>query len=126
MIKFKVNIDYKRKEEAVEKLSNSELTLDYITTAVATCYKDGLSGSKRRMFGRIQRKIEDAIDKNEDTIELEVAEFDFIRKTFDDDKATLPAHVSQYVNLLEDEIEATKDANKKKKETDTTAEKQGD
>lgn len=114
MIEFKVNIDYGRPAEAEEKVSNQELTLDYITTAISTLYPKGMSGSKRRSFGRIQRKLQKAADDSDECIELDEADFEFLHKSFNNEKATLPAHVSMFANVLEDYIDELKDSLKKK------------
>ena len=75
--------------------------------AVSQKYKDGLEGQKRRIFGRIQRKIDDAIDNKKDEIELEQAEKDFLRGVFKDE-VKLPPLASKYIMVLEDEINALK------------------
>lgn len=66
-------------------------------------YRDGLEGQLRRIFGRIQRKCDDAVEKGYDVLELEDSEFDLIKDTFEDSK--FPPVLSKYINVLEEEIE---------------------
>lgn len=102
---MKINLDYKQKEGS--EMSNQELTFDYITFAVNQKHKDGLSGSERRMFGRIQRKFDEAVEKLTNTVDLEMSEMDFIRDAFRD--AKFPPQLAKYVTVLEDELMATLD-----------------
>lgn len=104
-MEFKINLEYKRKQEAVEKMSDSELTLDYIQFAVKASHPNGLSGTQRRMFGRIQRKFESAIEEGIPSIDLDTSEFDFIKSSFFNEKTLYESTLSKYVNILEDEIE---------------------
>lgn len=99
---MKVNIDYQRPVTQGD-LPNSELTLDYINHAATQAYPNGLEGQVRRIYGRIQRKIDEAISAKEDEVDLETAEKDFLKKIFKE--AKFPASLSKYVLLLEDEID---------------------
>jgi len=100
---MKINIDYKMTEkENPEKISNQEITLNYLNYAVNSKYKNGLSGQMRRIWGRIQRKFDDNIEKDE--IELEKAEIDLIKKLFADD-VNFPGGSAKYLLDLEEEIE---------------------
>ena len=117
-MKFKINIEYnileRDRAKGEEPLSNSEITLNYINLAVSLKYKDGLEGQKRRLFGRIQRKLDDAVDNKKDEIELEEAEKDFLKGLFKDD-IKMPSLASKYISLLEDEVDnLSKDEEKKK------------
>ena len=100
-----INIDYKQpiSKQGELRLSNSEITQNYIQYAVLQTYKDGLEGQLRRILGRIQRKLDEAIENKKDEIELEQAEIDFIKKSFKDIKT--PVELSKYFVLLEDEVE---------------------
>jgi len=97
-----INIDYKRTDDATKDTANADLSINYITYAVEQKYKDGLSGSLRRLYGRIQRKLDDALESNSYDIDLEEAEKDFLKDAFRD--AKFPSGTSKYVILLEDEI----------------------
>lgn len=97
-----LNLDYKREEEAIKHISNSQLSENYINYAVSSSHKDGLEGQMRRMYGRIQRKIDDVVEKD-GKLELEESEYDFIKKSFE--QAKFEAPLSKFVNILEDEIE---------------------
>ncbi len=99
-----LNIDYKRNEIDVAETTNKELSSNYIQYSVNSNpkYKDGLDGQKRRMWGRIQRKLDDCVNLDIDTIELDVSEIDFIKDTFN--SAKFPAGTSKYVVILEEVI----------------------
>lgn len=104
---LKINLDYKRSATAEPNVSNSELTSNYIEAAVAGTHPQGLEGQMRRTFARIQRKLDEAIEAKKDEIELEKAEQDLLRKSFNECK--VPAGFAKYFTVLEDEIErATK------------------
>jgi hypothetical protein len=99
-----INIDYKfKKVEGQEIFSNSDVTLDLITFSVNQKYKDGLEGQLRRTWNRIVKKFDEAIDSKKDSIELEQAEIDFIKKTFNE--AKFPVVNTKPVCILEEEIE---------------------
>lgn len=79
------------------------LTCDYLISAVNMKYREGLEGQLRRVFGRIQRKCDEALEKHYDVLELEDSEFDLIKDCFED--AKFPPVLAKYINVLEDEIE---------------------
>lgn len=105
-MKFNLNLDYKRKDEAKEKMSDAEITADYLEFAVRNVYEKGLEGQKRRIFGRLQRKMDAAIESKEYVIDIEQAEFDLIKKAFNE--ATFDGALSKYVNVLDDYLESLK------------------
>lgn len=98
---MKINLEYGAVGGEPE-LSNSELTLNYVGFAVSQTYKDGLDGQLRRIWGRIQRKFDEAIEAKTDVIELEEAEKDFILKSFKDVK--FPSGLAKFIVILEEEI----------------------
>lgn len=105
--KLKVLLDYKAPESKNGELRGVPLTADYINFAVGSAHPQGLEGQQRRIYGRIQRKLDDAIESSAEEIELENAESDFLRKAFESCK--VPAAISKYFVVLEDAIEeATK------------------
>lgn len=108
---MKINLEYKRKANESDKLSDPELTFDYISFAVNQKYREGLDGQMRRLWGRIQRKFDEAIDNLKGTVDLEESEKDFIRKAFDECK--YPTHTAKYVAVLENEIDKFKEEEKK-------------
>lgn len=79
------------------------LTVDYLISAVNMKYRDGLEGQLRRVFGRIQRKCDEALDKKYDALELEDSEFDLIHDCFDE--AKFPPVLAKFINVLEAELE---------------------
>lgn len=106
--KLNINLDYKTPaSNGQAQLSNRELTANYIDAAVGSSHSQGLEGQMRRIFGRVQRKIDEAIESGKDEIELEKAEQDFLRKSFSECK--IPAQLVKYFVVLEEEVErATK------------------
>jgi hypothetical protein len=107
---MKINLNYNlvlpKDNKDIKPLSNQELTFEYITQAVMNVYDKGLEGSLRRIWGRIQRKFDTAIESKVETVELEQAEQDFIKKTFE--KAKFNPLIARYVQILEDEIDSWK------------------
>lgn len=106
--KMKLNIDYRlreadRKGDDGNEVDSRELTWNYISYAVNTKYKNGIEGQLRRLWGRIQRKIDEAIEKKEDEVALEKAEVDFIKKAVEE--CNYLPQMSLYISPLEDEIE---------------------
>jgi hypothetical protein len=103
-----INLNYKRTEQQKneDKMSDSELTAHYLDLAASTAYREGLGGQQLRIFGRIQRKVDAAIEQGEDEVTLEEAEKDFLRKTFE--KCKVPAAISKFFMVLEDEVEGLK------------------
>lgn len=112
-MKLLIDIDYRRKSEAVQEISNSELTLDYFEYAVGKKYPQGasMSGTKRRTFARISRKMEDAIEDGLTHIELNDAERDFLKTVFKEELEVDPRLAKYFVELetvVEDFLDATK------------------
>ena len=103
---MRINLEYNQPapKEGETQLSNQELSEHYISLAVTNVHKEGLEGQERRIYGRIQRKLTDAIEGKVDTIELEEAEKDMLKKSFR--TAKFPAFLSKYIVILEDEIES--------------------
>lgn len=99
---MRLSLDFGRKLEEVEKVSDRELTADYINYAVNQKHKEGIEGQLRRVWGRIQRKLDDALEQKLDSIDLEEAEKDFIAAAFKESK--FPAGLSKFVIVVEDEI----------------------
>mgnify|MGYP003146073541 CR=1 FL=1 len=111
MIKFDTALDYNIPMEEYAKEDNKingpqELTYNYITMAINGKYAQGLSGQKKRVWGRIQRKFDIMVDGNgKDTIvELEESEIDFIKSAFNDDSVKFPVSIAKYVMVAEDAI----------------------
>lgn len=108
---MKINIDYKiKRTEGDKSPSNSELTLDYIAYAVTKAYPEGLESQSRRIWARLQAKIEEAIDTKVDDIVIEAAEKDFVLGAFE--KCKYPPHICKYASILEKELEKLKEEKK--------------
>lgn len=103
---LKLKLDFKLPE--TEKTTPETLVCDYIISAVNMKHRDGLEGQLRRIFGRVQRKCDEALDKKYDVLELEDSEFDLISDCFEE--AKFPPVLAKYINVLEEEIERAKKA----------------
>lgn len=101
MKSLKLKLEYGLPTANTEKAIT--LTCDYLISAVNMKHKDGLEGQLRRVFGRIQRKCDEAIEKDYDALELEDSEFDLIEECFEE--AKFPPILAKYINVLEEEIE---------------------
>lgn len=103
-----IDIDYGRKLEGKEgEITNAELTVDYINFSVKSFYKEGLESQWRRTFARIQRKLDEALDKKAYEVNFEQGEIDFIKRAMKE--AKFPAELSKYVIILEDILERKND-----------------
>lgn len=102
--KFPLNLEYKLtlsdKELKDKNKVFSEITVSYISSSVEMKYKDGLEGQLRRLWGRIQRKMDEAIENKTYSIELENAEKDFIKNSFKE--AKFPAALAKHITFFED------------------------
>lgn len=105
-MKLKLDLDYKRLEEEKKKTSNIALTEDYINYSIIQAYKEGIDGQLKRIVARLQRKLEDAVLNNTPEIEIEEAELDIIKKSFE--KVKTPVQLIKYWIILEDEIDSLK------------------
>lgn len=103
--KLRVLLDYKIPEtkNGDDVKRGTELTAEYINFAVGNAHQQGLEGQQRRIYGRVQRKMDQAIEDGSEEIELEKAECDLLRKAFESCK--VPAAVAKYFVVLEDAIE---------------------
>lgn len=102
MAKVKLDIDYKRTPEQIAEFSNPKLTVYYIDFAVSNFYKDGLNGQLLRIWGRLQRKLDDAVEAGDILLEIEQAEKDLISKAIE--KANYPANLSKFVMIFQDQV----------------------
>jgi len=80
-----------------------ETTINLITIGLDSKYPQGLDGASRRVFGRLQRKFDEAVEKKEETIQLESAELDLIKNALSEGK--YPVNFTKYVLTLEEEVE---------------------
>lgn len=102
----KLNLDYKIKLNEEELKNKDEvyanITASYLASCVTSKYEKGLEGQKRRTWGRIQRKIDEAIETKTYTLTLESAEQDFIEECFKD--AKFPVHLAKHTLTFEDDF----------------------
>ncbi len=99
IVKMKINLDYLWKDAP---MPFQQLTYNYISYAVNQTYKEGLDGSYLRMWGRIQRKMEKAIEDKKNTIDLTIDEAEFISKARKPVK--YPPQDAKYISVLDDEL----------------------
>jgi hypothetical protein len=100
-MKLTVKIPYKFKQNIKEK--PQETTLNFLMLSINSKYPQGIDGGYKRIFARIQNKLDEAIDKDLKNIDIEQAELDLIKNAVKE--AKVPVHfVSNFV-LLEDEVE---------------------
>jgi hypothetical protein len=111
MKKFNLDVNYELSKENAEgkaytpeELSegNAQLTNNYIETAVITVNRDGLDSQFRRLWVKIQSKIQTALNTGEYEIEFEDGEFNFIKDAVIN--AKFNATIAKYVVALEDAI----------------------
>jgi hypothetical protein len=111
MKKFNLDVDYDLQKEnkdgkayTPEELSegNAQLTNNYIETSVLLSNKDGLDSQFRRIWVKIQSKIQMALNSKDYVIELEQGEYDFIKNAILN--AKFNPTIAKYVVALEDAI----------------------
>lgn len=111
MKKFNLDVNYELQKENAEgkaytpeELSegNAQLTNNYIETAVLLTNKDGLDSQFRRIWVKIQSKIQTALNTKEYEVEFEQGEFDFIKNAILN--AKFNPTIAKYVVALEDAI----------------------
>ncbi len=101
---LRVNLPYYKAEGAPANAPSPQLlTNDYVNHVVTQKYPDGLGRLERRLFGRIQDKLEDAAQDGSESIVLEKGEADFLKEAFRGAK-TIPT-LSRSISLLEQAIE---------------------
>src|SRR4051812_41889892 len=91
---MKIDLDYGvspktielREKDGGEFPSAQEMTSNFISYGVSQRHKDGLSSRDRRIWARLQRRLEEAVDTGVSEIDLEAAEFEFIHDSFKDQK----------------------------------------
>jgi hypothetical protein len=93
---------YVFKGEIKEK--QAETTLNLIMMLTNDKYPQGIDGAYRRIFSRITNKLDEAIEKDANLIELEQAELDLIKNVIREAKVKVT--FVNLVVLLEDAIEA--------------------
>lgn len=103
---MKLTVDYKKNEpkKGEEIESDIDTTVNLISYCVSKAYPDGFDGNGplRRMYGRLQRKMEDAVESQTNELDLESAELDLVIKALKD--AQTPIGWSKYMGALEDAL----------------------
>lgn len=111
MKKIKLNLDYvavglKLVKPEEKDNETAEISRSYIEAAVMMKYKDGLDNQFRRLYSRIQRKLDEAIDGKTYEVEFEEGEMDFIVRAVE--VANYPANLSKFIVVFEDELLSAK------------------
>lgn len=101
---MKVNIDYGRTPEMEAQSSNQALTRDYMEFQVQQTFPNLEGKEQVRIYGRLQRKFDKAVDEKSEEINLEEAEKDFIKDAFKTVK--FPAQIAKYAVRLVDVIDS--------------------
>lgn len=111
MVTLKVNIGLNLKEaENPGKLPDQEVVFGWMRYAMEQKYQKGLHGSLLRTWGRIERKFIKAIDEKLDTIDLEDAEIEIVKKLFaGSDEINFPIKASRVIMMIEDAVTEAKD-----------------
>ena len=104
---MKIKLEYGIKSGNINKdtgkeYTPQELTYDYVSYAVNKKYPE-MEGQIRRIWGRIQNKFDKAIEANDEEIELDETQSDFVKKCFRE--AKFNPSLAKYINVLEDEID---------------------
>lgn len=99
-----VDIDYGRTPEQIAQMSNQALTADYINFAIQQAHPQGIEGQLLRQVGRIQRKLDEAVETKATEVAFEVSELDLLKKAFG--KAKFNPALAKYVVRLQDVINA--------------------
>lgn len=100
---MKLNINYKRTPQQVKELPDVALTANYIGFAVTRSHPEGMKGQLLRIWGRLNRKLDEAVKNKVNNITIEEAEKDLLRKSFSE--ASFPPDLAKYVIILQDEID---------------------
>lgn len=100
MKKFRINLSYHLKDDTV---SNQQVTQNYIYAATNSKYEKGIDNRARRILARTMLKLDDAIEKKLEEIEVEEAELDLIKEALKDCK--LPAAMAVNSIILEEEVD---------------------
>lgn len=87
-------------EAQKNKKTDGELFVDWLAGAVELSHKQGMTRKEQRMFYKALDKIEKAQDEGVSEVDLEDAEYTFLRESVD--RASFPTSSCKVVNLLYD------------------------
>lgn len=102
-LNLNLNYQFPAATNGDRRLSNQETTVSYLEGAVLSAHPQGIEGQQRRIWGRIQRALDYALDQDATEIEIEQAGLDFLKKTMKECK--INPSLSKYFVVLEDEVE---------------------
>lgn len=101
-MKLKIDLNYKLGNENITK---QEATYNLVLMAINAKNPQGLQGQARRIFGRLQAKLDEAIIAKAKDIDIEMAELELITKSIDE--ASLPVAQASNYFLIEEAIAQT-------------------
>lgn len=87
--------------EGKEEQSNIDITKQMIGYGINNTYTKGLQGQLRRIWGRLQRKIDEAVDQGVESIEVTKSELELINKVLD---VSVPWNWAKLWAVLEDHV----------------------
>ena len=87
-------------DQGQEREADEITTLNLLTYMINATYPE-LEGQTRRIYGRLQIKLEKAVDEKLSEVSLETAEAEFLKKVVG---AKTPSKWSKFVMVLEDEL----------------------
>lgn len=103
---MKLSVDYKKSpaKDGEVKEADIETTQNVISFAISKTNPDGFDGNGplRRMYGRLQRKMEAAVESGANEFDIETAEVEMVLKALRD--AHMPIGWSKFVSALEDAL----------------------
>lgn len=110
--KIVLNLDFGiDREKQKDAASNQTIARNYLTYAINLGYKEGLASDKRRIWDKIQDRMETAIEKNEDYFTVNSYEMVFLRAAFE--KALVPATETKNFTVVENAVFNAEDIEKK-------------
>lgn len=103
---MKLSVEYVRPKLQEGEIAEQDIqtTINLITYAIGKQYPDGIDGNGpvRRMYGRLQRKMDAATEDESNVLDLEQSEVDMITKAVSE--AKYPAGLARLVMQLEDAL----------------------
>jgi len=95
---MKIDLNYKH----IGDKASQEITFDILTFAVNKKFENGIPAEDRKLWGKVQDKLEIAIEKKGKEIDLTDEEQTFTEECFM--ACDYPAPWSRDINILEEEV----------------------
>lgn len=98
--KINLNLDFGiDREKQKDAATNQAVARNYLTYAINIGYKEGLPSDKRRIWDNIARRLDSAVDKNEESVVVNQYEYMFMKGAFE--KAVVPAQEAKNFTTVE-------------------------